>query len=452
MFKLYHLISVFIVTTLFSSIQPTLAENLLQVYHQAEDNDPILKTAISIHKAAQETHLQAKAMLLPRIEVTAEEDSIFGKGSIEHGVGNGHAYGINMVQTLYNRSYRVRQRLSAAVIEQCDIDLNRTRNELILRVTKAYFRVLAAIDNLIYATAEKNALARQLTQAKHRFEFGSNTINDVYDTQARFDAAVAQEIDSVNKLADSMEILHQLTDQEYVALNPLSEKMPMMLPIEPSSAKEWISMALEKNFSIRSAILRVDQAKENISLQEAAHYPTLDLKISYIDTNNSLRNNLTNSKNPNAYINLQLIFPLYSGGAVSSRLREAAHNHEASRQNLEQQQRETVLAIRNAYRGQKTAISQIKALDQFRISSRCALESNRTGYSAGTRTILDVLDAERNVYLAERNYAAARYAYIDNYLTLRHAAGQLSEKEVVTINSWLDTRRSISLRESTISE
>jgi len=172
-----------------------------------------------------------------------------------------------------------------------------------------------------------------------------------------------------------------------------------------------------------------------VQLQKAGHYPTLDLRASRTDFDNSVTD--TNS----SQVNLQLSIPLYSGGAVSSRSRQAAYNYEASRQSLENQQRDTVRIVRNAYRGQETAISQIKALDQTRVSTRSALEANQAGYEVGTRTIVDVLDAERNVYLAERNYAAARYSYIANYLTLRQAAGQLSEADVTEINGWLGVPR-----------
>ena len=196
-------------------------------------------------------------------------------------------------------------------------------------------------------------------------------------------------------------------------------------------------MALENNLALRSAGFEVDQARENIKLQKAAHYPTVDLRVSRFDTDNGLNSNTASSQ-----INLALTIPLYSGGAVSSRSREAAYKYEAARQTFENQQREIIRTVRNAYRGQETAISQIKAFDQTRTSTRSALEANQAGYEVGTRTIGDVLDAERNLYLAERNYANARYTYITNYLSLRQAAGQLAEVDMAEINRWLGTPRS----------
>ncbi|MBK8182173.1 MAG: TolC family outer membrane protein [Candidatus Competibacteraceae bacterium] len=420
--------------------QPTWAADLLQAYRQAQDNDPVVKAAAATRDATQEARPQARALLLPSVGATAEQSYTFG---IE-GMGNapssfsGHTYGISLVQPLYNRGHQVRQRLAEAAVGQSEVDLGNTRNELILRVAQGYFGVLSALDNLSYATAEKNAFARQLEQANRRFEVGLATITDVYDAQARFDAAVSQEIDATNKLADARELLRQLTGEEHTHLNLLSERMPLTLP-KPNNPEEWVRLALENNLALRSTGFNIDQARENIRLQKAGHYPTLDLQASRVDNDNGLNNNSASSQ-----LNVQLTIPLYSGGAVSSRAREAAYSYEAARQSLENQQRETIRTVRNAYRGQETAISQIRALDQTRLSTRSALEANQAGYEVGTRTIVDVLDAERNVYLAERNYAAARYSYITNYLVLRQAAGQLSEQDVTEINGWLGPARSTS--------
>jgi outer membrane protein len=331
----------------------------------------------------------------------------------------------------------VQQRVADAVVGQSDVDFQNSQNQLILRISQGYFGVLAALDNLTYATAEKNAFARQLEQANRRFEVGLATITDVYDAQARFDAAVSQEIDAINRLADARELLRQLTGQEHAELNLLSEQMPLALP-KPSDPEVWVNMALENNLGLRSASFGVDQARENINLQKAGHYPTLDLRASRVNLDNGI------TDTSSSQVNLELAIPLYTGGAVSSQSRQAAYNYEAARQSLENQQRDTVRTVRNAYRGQETAISQIKALNQTRVSTRSALEANQAGYEVGTRTIVDVLDAERNVYLAERNYASARYSYIANYLILRQAAGQLSEADLTEINGWLGGPRSTS--------
>ena len=433
--KVYRLVLAGIVAV--SCGQPVWAEDLLQVYNQAQESDPVLKAASASREAAQEAKPQARALLLPSVGATVEQGNTFGTAGAGPGPSSfdSHNYGISLVQPIYNRGNQVRQRLADATASQSDVDLGNIRNELILRVSQGYFGVLAALDNLTYTTSAKNAFARQLELANRRFEVGLATITDVYDAQARFDAAVSLEIDAINKLADARELLRQLTGQEYAQLHLLSERMPLVLP-KPNDPEDWVRMALENNLKLRSAGFGVDQARENVKLQKAGHYPTLDLRASRVDLDNGVSNNAASSQ-----VNLELTIPLYSGGAVSSRSREAAYSYEASRQSLENQQRETIRTVRNAYRGQETAISQIKALDRTRVSTRSALEATQAGYEVGTRTIVDVLNAERDVYLAESNYAAARYSYIANYLTLRQAAGQLSEADVTEINGWLGDPR-----------
>jgi outer membrane protein len=364
--------------------------------------------------------------------VTASQGSTFGvKGSATgQSSFDTHNYAIGLTQPLYNRRNQVQQRLAEATVNQADVDFLNAQNDLILRVAQAYFSVLAALDNLTFATAEKNAFARQLEQANRRFEVGLATITDVFDAQARFDGAVSAEISAANTLADTREQLRQLTGEDYAQLNILGKQMPLTLP-EPSDPEVWVRRALENNLSLQSAGFSVDQARENIKLQKAGHYPTLDLSVSRADVDNGFNSTISSQAN------LQLTIPIYSGGAVSSRSRQAAYNYEASRQSLEDLQRNTITTVRNAYRGQETAISQIKALDQTRISTRSALEATQAGYEVGTRTIVDVLNAERDVFRAERDYAASRYSYVFNVLALRQAAGRLTEEDMIEINSWL---------------
>ncbi|MCP5450247.1 MAG: TolC family outer membrane protein [Gammaproteobacteria bacterium] len=428
--KAHRLLLAGMVAALFG--QPVGAEDLLQVYRQSMESDPALKAAAASRQATQEAKPQARALLLPSVGVTASRGSTFGVVGVSTGSdgGNTHSYAIGLTQPVYNRASQVQQRLAEETIKQADTDFNNAQNDLILRVAQGYFGVLAAIDNLTFATAEKNAFARQLEQANRRFEVGLATITDVYDAQARFDGAVSSEIDAINKLADARELLRQLTGQDYAQLNLLSERMPLALP-NPKDPEQWVRMALDNNLTLRSAGFGVEQARENIQLQKAGHYPSLDLNANRADVDTAFTRTISSQ------VNLQLTIPLYSGGAVSSRSRQAAYNYEASRQNLENLQRDAVRTVRNAYRGQETSISQIKALDQTRVSTRSALEATQAGYEVGTRTIVDVLNAERNVYLAEREYAAARYSYIANFLVLKQAAGQLSEEDMVEINGWL---------------
>lgn len=428
--KLYRLALAGIIATLGAS--PALAEDLLQVYQHALDSDPTLKAAVATRDAALEVKPQARSLLLPNVGVTLEQGRSFDLAGIPRtSAYNSHTYAIGLQQPIYNRGSQVQQRLADVAIGRAEVELLNAENETIPRVAQGYFGVLAALDNLSFATAEKNAFARQLEQVNRRFEVGLATITDVYDAQARFDGAVSQEIDAINTLANARELLRQLTGQEYAQLNALSERMPLALP-EPQDPEVWVTMALESNLRLRAARFGVDQARENIQLQKAGHYPVVNLNASRANVGG------LSGETSGSQIGVELAIPLYTGGAVSSRAREAAYQYEASRQTLENLQRELIRTVRNAYRGQETAISQIRALNQARVSTRSALEANQAGYEVGTRTIVDVLDAERNVYRAERDYAAARYAYVVNYLTLRQAAGQLAEPDLVKLNDWLE--------------
>ena len=423
------------------SVAPALADDLLQVYRQALETNPTLKAAQATRDAAQEATPQARALLLPNIGINADQR----RSSTSNSDLNTHSYSLGLNQPLYNRANLVQQKLAEATVGQSDVELQNAQNVLILQVAQGYFGVLAALDNLTYATAEKNAFARQLEQANQRFEVGLATITDVYDAQARFDAAVSQEIAANNNLANARELLRQLTDKEYAELNALSETMPLTLP-QPTDPEVWVRMALDNNLQLLSAGFSVEQARQNIELQRSGHYPTLDVQAASTNFDNGMSSGTRNE------VGLQLQIPLYMGGAVSSRTQQAAYNYEASRQTLEGLQRDTMRNVRDSYRGQETAISQIKALDQTRVSTRSALEANQAGYEVGTRTIIDVLDAERNVYLAARNHAAARYSYIANYLNLRYAAGQLSDKDVEELNGWLGGKLSTSNVSSALAE
>ena len=427
--KLQLLARVGICVALWSA--PAAAEDLLQVYQQALGSAPALKAAAANREAAREAQPQVRALSLPNVGITLEQARTFDLAGVPQvSAYNSHSYVVGLQQPLYNRSHQVRQRLAEVAVGQAELAFLSAEDEIIPQVAQAYFGALAALDTLGFTTAEKNAFARQLEQVNRRFEVGLATITDVYDAQARFDSAVSQEIDALNNLANAREALYQLTGQDYVRLRALSEQMPLALP-EPPDPEVWVRQALEQNLRLRSARLGVEQARENIQLQQAGHYPTVNLNASRANTGR------LGSETSGSQIGVQVNIPLYSGGAVSSRTREAAYQYEASRQNLETLQRQIVRVVRDAYRGQETAISQISALHQTRISTRSALEATQAGYEVGTRTIVDVLDAERNVFRAERDYAAARYQYVLNYLILRQAAAPLTEADLTRINAWL---------------
>ncbi len=412
------------------------AVGLLEAYQQAAAGDPTLRQAGANRQASKEAKPQARALSLPTISASAEDDFNFGVGgSSTSGDSSFNGYNVNitLTQPVYNRNNQVQQRQADSVVNQADADYLSAQQDLILRVANRYFDVLARHDDLTFTLADKDAIDRQLEQAKRRFEVGLITITDVHEAQARFDLATADEIVARNNLADSQEALREVTGQYYEELSGLSERMPLNTP-DPEDSESWATQAMQHNPQLQSAAFAVESARENVNLQKAGHYPTLDLVASSTHGDRSDVGSAYNSS-----IGLQLSVPIYQGSAVLSQTREASFQHEASKEFLEGQQRAVVRQVRDAYRGLEAAISRVKALNQAQISNRSALEATEAGFEVGTRTIVDVLNSQRDLFRAQRDYSQSRYTYILNGLRLKQAAGQVNEADLQQIESWLES-------------
>ena len=412
------------------------ATGLLDVYRQALDSDPDIRAASQDRLATRENEPQARALLLPDISATGEQTRDFGVDSTGSSDSNfsGHSYSLNLTQPIYRRTALVRQDQAAAQVKQADATFSAEEQNLVLRVARAYFDVLSAQDDLSFSQAEKQAIARQLEQATRRFEVGLITITDVQEAQARFDQSTADEIVAENAVANAYEALRQITNLRYDTIDVLSESLPLESP-EPADPEIWVRQALDNNPALIGAAFGVDVARENIEIQRSDHYPTVDLTAGYYDTESGSSGFASDTSG--AQIGLQVNVPLYKGGAVVSRTREAAYQFEASKARLEASQREAVRQVREAYRNVLAAISTIDALRQALKSSESALEATEAGFEVGTRTIVDVLDAQRAVFDARRNLSQARYAYVLNHLSLDQAAGQLDETSLAEVDRHL---------------
>ena len=418
--------------------QMTWAAGLMEAYAQAAAGDPTLRQAEANRQASQEAKPQARALSLPTISASAEDDYNFGVGGpgTSESSFNGYNVSVTLTQPVYNRGNKVQQRQADSVVNQADADYLSAQQDLMIRVSERYFDVLARQDDLTFTIADKDAIARQLEQAKRRFEVGLITITDVHEAQARFDLAAANEIVVRNNLSDSQEALREITGQFYDELNGLSDRMPLRPP-EPTDPKIWETQAMEFNPQLRSATFAVETAREAVNLAQSDHYPTLDLIANR--THSDLSH--TGSSRNNS-IGLQLNIPIYQGGAVLSRTREASFQYEAAKEFLEGQQRSIIRQVRDAYRGLKAAISSVKALNQAQISNQSALEATEAGFEVGTRTIVDVLNAQRELFRAQRDYAQSRYSYILNGLRLKQASGQISPADLEEIEGWLEPQPS----------
>lgn len=417
---------------------PAAADDLVEVYRLAADSDPVLAAAEASRRAAQEARPQALAQLLPEIGVSANRfrnDLELDGRQIGNRTetGSTREYDLQLSQPLYRRD-RVNQFRQAGYEGlRADAELLAAEQDLIIRVAERYLLVLAALDQLTFATADKNAIDRQLEQATRRFEVGLVTITDVHEAQARYDLAVADEIDAERLLADRKEALRELTGSIHDRVAVMSDRFRDLPEVDPPNIELWVQKSLNNNPTLMAADLRVAISREEIDRQRAGHLPTVDLVASYSDRDQ----NDFGPKVSGSSIGVQLNLPLYSGGAVVSRTREAAYRLDQSWEEREQARREVERSTRDSYRGLESARSRIAALQQALVSTRSALEATEAGFEVGTRNIVDVLNAQRDTLRAQRDYSVSRYDYLINRLRLLRAAGQVNVDHLERINAWL---------------
>jgi outer membrane protein len=355
-------------------------------------------------------------------------------------------YGFDLRQSLYAQSNYENLDIARGQVSQADAIYNIAYQDFLVRVAGGYFAVLTAQDGVIFAEAEEKALQRQFEQAEQRFEVGLTAVTDVHEARAGYDNARARAIVSRNNLADTKEALYELTGQYFDDIDPLQEVLPLVKPL-PENPNEWLDIAMQYNPAIVAAHQGVEIADATVRLQRSGHFPTLDLVASYSSfTNNEfiLRDDLQNPianvdlVNDDARISLQLNVPIYQGGVVSSRTRQARYLLNAVNEDLDQQQKAVVRATNNAYRAVIAGIEQVGAFNQAMISAESALEATQAGFEVGTRTIVDVLIAQQRYFQAQRDNSLARHTYVVDHLRLKAAAGVLEEADLQKINQILE--------------
>ncbi|CAK0744953.1 Outer membrane protein TolC [Gammaproteobacteria bacterium] len=443
----------FVVGALSILVIPSLAEaeDLMAVYRLALERDPQLAAAAAARDSTLEAVPQAKSGFLPTISAGADlnrnrQKTTYGDPSALGPAGStsgrtlsfsGHDFSLNITQPVYHRETSIALDQSNIRVSQANAEYGAARQDLMVRVAQRYFDVLAALDSLETAQAEKLAVARQLEQSKQRFAVGLIAITDVHEAQASYDLTVAQEIAAENQVANAREALREVTGTHPGDLAPLSRKAPLVSP-DPTDADRWADTAVAQNLTLVAARFQTETAQKQVEIQRSGHYPRLDavgnFRLQTIGGGGSVAGT---TDTDSSAIGLQLSIPLYQGGLVDSRVRQAAADYGRARDLLEQGQRATVLAARKAYLGVIAGISRVKALNQAVISNQSALQATEAGYQVGTRTIVDVLNANRLLFTAERDYSQARYDYTLNTLRLKQAAGQLDDPDLQAVNTWL---------------
>ena len=431
---------VFLIITLISI--PVHANGLVDVYSIAKSKDTEIREAEANFNAAAQARPIARSSLLPQISLNAEtsdnsldtEGQTFGVSGADVDF-NSHGYGLRLTQPLYNHEFYVQLRQSKNTVAKAQVVLDDSKQELILRVTELYFNVLAAQDDLKFATAEKDAINRQREQAEKRFEVGLVPITDVKEAQSSYDSAIAREIDAQIALELSLDALAVVTEDRITNLKTLSSRMELVRP-DPDSVEDWIHSALNQNLALLINEYDTKIAQQEIQRNRAKHLPTVDIVASYNDTDTG---GLTGSRQTeDSRIGLELNFPIFEGGRTHYQTKESQYLYKAALEAHERIRRETTRDTRDAYHNVVAGISRVGAFGKAVESAEVAAEATEAGFEVGTRTSVDVLLALRSVFQAQRDYSRSRYDYLLDTLRLKRSTGTLKSDDLLQIDNWLE--------------
>jgi outer membrane protein len=423
------------------------AQSLIEIYDMAKGYDAAYQSAKSQFQANLAKADQGKANLLPTAGLSggATRTSL-GITTDPATTTTDRAYttqtvGVNLTQPLYRPANLATYRQSQKALDAAQAALIQAEQDLIVRISQAYFDVLGAQDSLTFVKAQKTAVAEQLASAKRNFEVGTATITDTREAQARYDLVLAQEIATDNDLRVKKVALELLVGKSGIA--PFNIKNQSVLPPVPEGSMDlWVSNSEQLHPGIQQARTNLDVAKLETEKAEAGHKPTLDLTLGY----NVQRNlsgtstvNLGNSSNQIIAVStgISANLPLFAGFATQNRIRETVALEEKARMDLEGVQRQVAQATRTAYLGLQSGLGQVRALEAAESSSQAALDANQLGYRVGVRINIDVLNSQSQLYQTKRDLAKARYDVLVGQLKLRQANGSLKADDLQAVNALL---------------
>ena len=422
---------------------PLFAADLMQVYRAAQQSDPSFAGAQATLDAGREKMPQGRAGLLPSL--TLSGNTVWNQNEISTPGGttlakpnfNSNGYQVTLSQPLFRWQNWVTYDQSKMQVVQAEANFAQARQDLILRVSQAYFDVIYAIENLKAVLANKSAIGQQLESAKKNFEVGTATITDTHEAQARFDLALAQEIAAESDLEVRRRTLESIIGKEPGPLATTRKDAALTAP-QPSEMNQWVAAAEKDSISVQIQQAVADIAAREVDKQRAGHYPTLDL-VANVGTSKSYGSTSIGMLDTDYQnVGVQLNIPLFQGGLVVSRQREATANRMAAQSGLEAARRGAALSTRQNYLGVVNGLAQVRALKAALVSSQSALESNKLGYEVGVRINIDVLNAENQVYVTRRDLAKATLDTLMSQLKLKAAVGALGEDDVAQINTLLD--------------
>ncbi|NOH29749.1 outer membrane channel protein TolC [Vibrio mediterranei] len=416
------------------------ADTLTEIYDLAKQNDPQLLKASAQRDSAFEAINSTRSALLPQIDLTA---GYAYQDSDRHTTdGSTTDLSLGLSQSIYDRSSWIALTISEKSAREADARYASTQQQVIYNVAEAYFNVLRAEDDLRFIQAEKQAVAKQLMQTEQRFDVGIAPITDVQDARAQHDSVLAQEIQAKNNVENEYEELRAITGQQASNLAVLdTARFSTSLPSK--NADQLVAQATNENLDLLANRIQKDVAKEQISLAQSGHLPTISLTSDYSYTKNYNEPNdpVTGAQmddDENLFnLGISIDLPVYSGGRITSEAKQAEYQFVSASQDLESTFREVQKDVRAINNNIRSSIGSIQAYKQSVISAESALTATQEGFNVGTRTIVDVLESTQNVYQANKNLSDARYQYILSQVQLKQAIGTLSEQDIVDINAGL---------------
>lgn len=417
------------------------AENLMQVYQQARLSNPELRKSAADRDAAFEKINEARSPLLPQLGLGADYTYSNGYRDANGVNSNATSASLQLTQTLFDMSKWRALTLQEKAAGIQDVTYQTDQQTLILNTATAYFNVLNAIDVLSYTQAQKDAVYRQLDQTTQRFNVGLVAITDVQNARSQYDTVLANEVTARNNLDNAVEQLRQVTGNYYPELASLN--VDGFKTNKPQAVNALLKEAENRNLSLLQARLSQDLAREQIRLAQDGHLPTLGLTASTGVSDTSYNGSKTNtsqyddSNMGQNKIGLNFSLPLYQGGMVNSQVKQAQYNFVGASEQLESAHRSVVQTVRSSFNNINASISSINAYKQAVVSAQSSLDAMEAGYSVGTRTIVDVLDATTTLYNAKQQLANARYTYLINQLNVKSALGTLNEQDLVALNNTL---------------
>lgn len=432
------------------------AADLMDIYHKAQESDPTYRAAYSTFLSKTEAVPQARAALLPQLGIT----SLINRTGLDvksAGFDTAQTYDstqltLNASQAIFNLNAWAQVKQAKASVKAALADLNDATQDLMLRVSQAYLDVLLSKDTLKFAEAKKRANKRQLDQAQQRFDVGVDTITSVYEAKAAYDQSIAEVISAQNNQINQSENLRKLTNEVYDYLSPLrNSEVPLIKP-EPNNVDDWIAAGLKQNYKLFAATFNLQAARENIKVQSTSNWPTFAIKGTSSQTHNNTQQNSTGLNNisgqffaptkiTQSSLGLSMNFPAYQGGLNESQTRQAQYDFQTSSEQLERTYRDVLVNSRIAFNTIVEGVSKVKADRQTVLSQTRSLESTEAQFLAGTRTMVDVVNAQQRLFEAQEQLASDQYKFIMSILKLKYLAGSLEGRDLEEVNAWMDTTR-----------